>query len=200
MSSLLFLQKFMHNPKQVGSVAPSSRFLAQKMVEAVPWKEVGSVAELGSGTGPITKFIASKAKNTAKVFLFEKDAHMRSRLQAEYPEFVCAPDVIEMISIIKRNGVHQLDCIISGLPFFNFSPRYRQRLIHQIVGSLKPGGYFIAFQYSLQMKSVLEEAFDVESIQLVPLNFPPAFVYFCRKRNVPLGQGIIKNGKHPARS
>jgi len=47
--------------------------------------------------------------------------------------------------------------------------------------SLKPGGLFIAFQYSQQMKKLLGEHFSIEKIEFVPLNIPPAFVYVCRK-------------------
>ncbi|MBZ6451536.1 MAG UNVERIFIED_CONTAM: phospholipid methyltransferase, partial [Paenibacillus polymyxa] len=52
---LLFLQGFLTNPQRVGSLIPSSRFLAAKVVESVPWDEVKTVAELGSGTGAITR-------------------------------------------------------------------------------------------------------------------------------------------------
>jgi len=49
--SLLFLRKFLLQPKQIGSVWPSSRFLAEKMVQYVAWSKVHSLPELGAGTG-----------------------------------------------------------------------------------------------------------------------------------------------------
>ncbi|BFH68859.1 hypothetical protein J27TS7_23250 [Paenibacillus dendritiformis] len=98
----LFLQKFIHQPKQIGSIIPSSMLLARTMTDAVPWDQVRSAAELGAGTGAITDRIQQVAAPSAKVFLFERD-----------------------------------------------------QILGQIEASLAPGGWFIAFQYSLQMKKQL---------------------------------------------
>ncbi|GAA3404811.1 class I SAM-dependent methyltransferase [Paenibacillus hodogayensis] len=181
-SHLLFLKKFIQNPKQIGSIVPSSPFLANEMVRSVPWSEISALAELGSGTGSITRFIQANATRSAKVFLFEKDERMLSDLLEKYPAFLSYPNARELTEIIRMNGVHHLDCVISGLPFFNFSEELRDKLMSQITEALRPGGYFIAFQYTLQMKKHLERLFDVERIRFVPMNVPPAFVYICRKR------------------
>ncbi|MFO1442482.1 methyltransferase domain-containing protein [Bacillus sp. Bva_UNVM-123] len=179
--SLLFLRKFLLQPKQIGSVWPSSQFLAAKMVQYLHWNNVRSIAELGAGTGAITKAIESCVSESTKVFLYEKDHKMNSMLQAKYPQFICFSDACTLTEDIQQHGVEQLDCVISGLPFFNFPPETREKLITQVVNALKPGGYFIAFQYSLQMKKELAKAFTIEKIGFVPFNTPPAFVYVCRK-------------------
>ncbi len=181
-NSLFFLQKFIQNPKQIGSLWPSSRFLSKKMIQQVEWNEVGAIAELGSGTGVITREIKPRVSEQAKVFLFENEEKMRRGLQIEFPEFLCCQNAVHLMNVINQHGIQQLDCIISGLPFFNFSTEFREKLLNQVENSLKPGGLFIAFQYSLQMKKQLSERFEMEKILYVPLNFPPAFVYVCRRR------------------
>ncbi|MCD9023976.1 class I SAM-dependent methyltransferase [Cohnella silvisoli] len=178
----IFLRKFMNHPKQIGSVVPSSRFLAESMVNAIPWHNVKAAAELGAGTGAITQYIAQRASKDAEVYLFEKDTKMRRQLKLEYPGFTCAANAANMLRILEGNGERHLDCILSGLPFYNFPQEVRDQLMEQIVGALKPGGLFVAFQYSLQMKKQMAKLFDIEKIKFVPLNFPPAFVYVCRKR------------------
>lgn len=183
-NSLLFLQTFIRKPKQIGSLWPSSRFLARKMIQQVPWKDVLAIAELGSGTGAITREIKSHISEKAKMFLFEKDKKMKGNLEQDFPEFLCFQNAVHLRNVMKQYGVQQLDCVISGLPFFNFSTELRERLLNQVVDSLKPGGYFIAFQYSLQMKKLLSRQFEIVKIHYIPLNFPPAFVYVCRKRNM----------------
>lgn len=182
-NSLLFLQSFIRKPKEIGSVWPSSRFLARKMVQQVAWEEVGAIAELGSGTGVITREIQSHVSKKASVLLFEKNEEMNGNLQKEFPDYICSQNAVEMLKIMDHHGINQLDCVISGLPFFNFSKELRERLLNQVIDSLKPGGYFIAFQYSLQMKNLLARTFHIERIQYVPLNFPSAFVYVCKKLN-----------------
>ncbi|MBU5444997.1 class I SAM-dependent methyltransferase [Paenibacillus sp. MSJ-34] len=181
----LFLHRFIQNPKQVGSVVPSSRFLAGTMVRSVPWNEVTAIAELGSGTGAITRFIAPQVTGSAKALLFEMDDMMKNDLQTTYPTFTCHSNACHLTKIMKQQGISQLDCIMSGLPFFNFKSALRETLLNEISEALKPGGYFIAFQYSLQMKKHLSEKFVIEKIDFVPFNFPPAFVYTCRKRELP---------------
>ncbi|WP_102273405.1 class I SAM-dependent methyltransferase [Cytobacillus massiliigabonensis] len=182
-NSLLFLQSFIRRPKEIGSVWPSSSFLARKMVQQVSWEEVGAVAELGSGTGAITREIKSHASKKATVLLFEKDGEMNENLQREFPGYLCYENAVQLLNIMDHHDIKQLDCVISGLPFFNFSMELRERLLNQVIDSLKPGGYFIAFQYSLQMKKRLSKTFRIERIHYVPLNFPPAFIYVCKKIN-----------------
>lgn len=180
--SLLFLRGFLINPQRVGSVLPSSRFLATKMLQSVPWNEVKAVAELGSGTGAITSLIKAQLSGHTKVLLFERDKKMRNKLRTEYPDFTCHSNACQLVKKMNQEGIGSLDCIISGLPFFNFTSEMRDTLMNQIVEALKPGGIFVAFQYSLQMKKKLSEDLIIEKIEFVPFNFPPAFVYTCRKR------------------
>ncbi|RED57140.1 class I SAM-dependent methyltransferase [Cohnella lupini] len=181
----LFLRKFMGSPKEIGSVIPSSRHLTGSMVRAVPWHNVRKVAELGAGTGVITEAIARNVSPDARVYVFEKDSGMRRKLRMDYPDFVHAANAVHLDRVLGSDGQSQgqLDCILSGLPFYNFPQAFRDSLLEQIVNGLKPGGLFVAFQYSLQMKKQLSKHFVIERIKLVPLNFPPAFVYICRKGN-----------------
>lgn len=178
----LFLFKFLRSPAYVGSVTPSSRFLAKSMMESILWSEVHAVAELGAGTGAITQHIPSAASAQTKVLLFEKDPTMRQELIRKFPNYQCYSGSRELQLAIKNAGIEQLDCIISGLPFFNFPQAMRNQIIEQIHLSLRDGGMFVAFQYSTQMKQQLGEWFEMEEIKFVPLNIPPAFVYVCRKK------------------
>ncbi|MFB6367048.1 class I SAM-dependent methyltransferase [Paenibacillus elgii] len=178
---VLFLNKFIQSPKQMGSITPSSRFLARAMTKPVPWAQAQVIAELGAGTGALTRFIRQAKGPKTKVLLFEKEQLLREQLKAQFPEFSCHADACSMGQVLNQQRIEGLDAIISGLPFYNFPQQLRDRLIEQITSSLKPGGRFIAFQYSLQMKSQLEQDFDIETIRFVPFNFPPAFVYVCRK-------------------
>ncbi|MDF2714724.1 MAG: phospholipid N-methyltransferase [Paenibacillus sp.] len=179
---LLFLYKFSLAPKQIGSVTPSSAFLAKKMIASVPWVRVKAIAELGAGTGAITKYIDAAKRRNTKVLLFEKDPFMYDELARRYPDYSCHADACQLDLYLQQEGIGRLDCILSGLPFFNFPQQLRDLLMNQIAAALKPGGLFIAFQYSQQMRKQLDRRFDIEHIHFVPLNIPPAFVYVCRKR------------------
>lgn len=179
---VLFFKKFIRNPKYVGSMIPSSRFLANRMVKAAKWEQAENIVEIGSGTGAITRVIAKRVKPESKVFLFEKDDEMGELLQHDFPQFQREKNAMKLVSRLKEHNVQEVDYIFSGLPFYNFSPIMRLQLIQQCKEALKSGGKLIAFQYSLQMRRMLAEHFEIERISAVPLNFPPAFVYVCKKR------------------
>ena len=70
MDRLLFLRKFIDEPKKIGSLTPSSRFLANKMLKNLPWKNFSHVAELGAGTGSFTEQIVER-KPAACRFVFD---------------------------------------------------------------------------------------------------------------------------------
>ncbi|MET3289053.1 UNVERIFIED_CONTAM: phospholipid N-methyltransferase [Brevibacillus sp. OAP136] len=182
---LYFLYKFIRFPKQIGSVTPSSPFLAKTMLDAVPWGNVTAIAELGSGTGAITKHLLAASPQPQHVLLFEKDDTLRAHLARQYPDYAVYEDACQLETALLREGIEQLDCILSGLPFFNFPQAVRDQILEQINATLKPGGLFIAFQYSHQMKKQLSDRFDLLSIEFVPVNVPPAFVYVCQKRSEP---------------
>ncbi|TCZ81286.1 phospholipid methyltransferase [Paenibacillus albiflavus] len=181
---MLFLSTFLRSPGQVGSVTPSSKHLAQAMTKVVPWEQVRNVAELGAGTGAVTKYIQEAASKDTRVLLFEKDDVMRKDLCLQYKDYPCYTDATGLKFAMLYEQMDQLDCIFSCLPFFNFSPKLREQIIRQVLLSLKEDGLFIAFQYSKQMQKQFSQYFDIQSINFVPLNIPPAFVYVCTKKKV----------------
>lgn len=180
---LLFLQGFFKDPKRVGNLLPSSRYLANKIVQSVQWLDVNAVAELGPGTGAITRFITPQLADSTQVLLFERNKKMREYLKTLYPQYIFHSNASYLTKKLNQENIPQLDCIICGLPFFNFSYEMRNNILQQIINSLKPGGVLVAYQHSLHMKRKWAEQLIIEKIEFVPYNFPPAFLYICRKRD-----------------
>lgn len=178
---LSFLMKFIESPTQVGSITPSSRFLAEKMLESIDWENVRFVAELGAGTGAFTNHIQLLKHPNCKFAVFEKDDDMRQALYNLYPESSYFEDALCLAEKVQSMGMESLDAVVSGLPFALFEETVRQRIIDEVLQSIKPNGVFITFQYSLQMKHLLSSKFSRVEISFVPLNLPPAFVYVCHK-------------------
>ncbi|MGD8190674.1 class I SAM-dependent methyltransferase [Brevibacillus ginsengisoli] len=151
------------------------------MMKHVDWNNSDTIVELGAGLGCFTSQIQKLKSPTSKALIFELDPGMRSHLQEKFSDFHYYSDATTLSLAMREHGLTQVDCIVSGLPFSNFSNELRERIIDQVIESLKPGGVFITFQYSLQMKKYLTSIFNEVHISLVPLNVPPAFVYCCRK-------------------
>jgi len=176
-----FLYKFIQKPKAIGSVAPSSSFLTKKMLANLPWNDIETLVELGAGTGVFTDFIRKNKKESCQILVVEQDLDMREALQTKYSEFYYGVKAEKLDWLLRRYDLPQVDCIVSGLPFATFSESLRDKIMVAITHSLKPGGIFVAFQYSLQMRKTLKQNFRKVNIGFVPLNMPPAFVYCCKK-------------------
>lgn len=106
---LHFLNKFLHAPRQYGSVTPSSHWLAQTLLDPVPWNQVHSMAELGAGTGAITRFIPRGEKTGMNVFLFEIDPDFRRQLREEFPDVsattIVSGCVLRFITAVWRSWI-----------------------------------------------------------------------------------------------
>ena len=176
-----FLNKFLLSPGKIGSITPSSKYLTQKMLSAVPWAQIETLVELGAGTGVFTRYIADHKTASCQVLVIERDFHMRKLLRNTYPMFHFGAKAENLDRLLHQHALSPADCIISGLPFATFPDLLRHKLIATSYRVLKPEGIFIAFQYSLQMRKTLKTYFPQVGINFVPLNIPPAFVYFCKK-------------------
>lgn len=176
-----FLVKFFMEPKKIGSITPSSAFLTKKMLADLPWNKLDTIVELGAGTGVFTKFIADNRMEATEVVVIEQDFRMRESLKERYPFFYYGAKAEQLAALLKSCHLPQADCIVSGLPFATFSLLQRKRILTAVEHSLKEDGMFIAFQYSLQMRKILKQHFSEVEIGFVPLNVPPAFVYYCKK-------------------
>ena len=84
MNRILFLKRFIDEPKKIGSLTPSSKFLARKMLKDLPWKNFSHIAELGAGTGIFTKQIVERKLPACKVLIVEQDFSMRHSLEEKY--------------------------------------------------------------------------------------------------------------------
>ena len=84
MDRILFLKKFIAEPKKIGSLTPSSRFLVDKMLKNLRWENFSHVAELGAGTGTFTEQIIRRKPSDCKFLIIEQDFYMRHLLETKY--------------------------------------------------------------------------------------------------------------------
>ncbi len=190
--ALRFLSRFIQSPQRIGSITPSSPTLVRTMLLDVRWDEVGTVAELGAGTGVITREIDALRPASSHFLCFENDPDMKRRLGREFPAVVIEDDAFRLPEALAAIGVPGLDCVVSGLPWVNFSPHDRFRLLADIHRLLNPGGVFVAFQYTRQLQEFLEATYHHVDRQYVWANIPPAFVFVCRK-------GLVSRASAPHR-
>lgn len=153
LSHLLQLPKNFH---EVGSIVPSSRFLAQDMV--APLRERGGqrrILEVGPGTGPITKEILHLMSPGDELFISEINKRFLEQLQKNLSDNKYYQRHRKRVTFIE-GPIQQLrfqeppsgfNCIVSSLPFSNFTPAMVQEIIDTFHYLLAPDGRLTFFEY-----------------------------------------------------
>ncbi|MCI1694475.1 class I SAM-dependent methyltransferase [Aneurinibacillus aneurinilyticus] len=181
MDKVLFFKSFLRSPLQVASLIPSSPFLVNHIARHVNQLAPLRVAELGAGTGVLTRALVDECPSIQSLLVFENEKNLKNHLRNIFPRLPVYADAFALHEAMQEQGIGQLDCIISALPVSWFSAEQNEYLMELVYRCLKPGGAFIMFQFSLQMRKYLRMTFQDIKIKYVPLNFLPAFVYYCYK-------------------
>jgi phosphatidylethanolamine/phosphatidyl-N-methylethanolamine N-methyltransferase len=180
-----FLKQFWKNKKMIGAMAPSSRFLAQKMTDNIDFAKAKVIVEMGPGTGVFTKIVMRKMNQDTKLVVFELNEVFYKRLKKGIQDdrVILIHDSAENLSdYLEQHALQKADYILSSLPLSNFEEELKTTLLHTIEGSLAAHGSFIQYQYSLDAKKMLQSIFHSVEVSFTPLNIPPAFIYTCQKK------------------
>ncbi len=175
----------------MGSVVPSSRFLAQAMLEHIRFNEATRLVEIGPGTGAITHHIPKHLTNPNQYLGIDVNPEFVERLRAEFRHFSFEEGSAEFLGeVIARKGWNSVTDVISSLPWTIFPSDLVGRILDSISSSIEPGGTFSTFSYlhgrftsrGLELRRELERRFDrVELSPMIWKNIPPAYVYYCHK-------------------
>lgn len=186
-----YIKQFLRDPKRTGSIGPSNEELSELVTETARLNEMGTVVELGSGTGVFTEKILEKKSPEALFFAIEINPEFCEATKSRCPSATVYRDSAEnMKKYLEQHGKDSCDCIISSLPWAVFDHGTQDRLLNVIWDVLKPGGRMITFSYSISMmvpnarrfRSTLRNKFtSVVKSKTVWSNFPPAFVYSAEK-------------------
>jgi phospholipid N-methyltransferase len=161
------------------------------MLEWIAWDEVRVVIEYGPGTGVFTEHVLSRIHPGTVFVTIEIHPEFAARLTRRFPDVrVYQDSVLNVKDICDREGLREVDAIVSGLPWALFTEAEQQRYLEAMLTVLKPGGQFVTFAYlqglllhaGRRFQHTLQQTFaEATSSPTVWRNLPPAFVYRCRK-------------------
>ncbi|MHC4405777.1 MAG: class I SAM-dependent methyltransferase, partial [Planctomycetota bacterium] len=145
---LKFLGQYVWKPAVVGAVAPSSRGLARKMTEWIDWPNVRAVAEYGPGTGAFTGRILSSMSPGTRFFAVEVNPNFVETMSRRHPNVDVVQDSVKNVpEICRKEGIEQLDAVISGLPWAAFRKEDQTDYLDAMMEVLKLNGQFVTFAY-----------------------------------------------------
>ncbi len=181
-----FITRFLAQPHSVGSVWPSSRYLAKVMLQDVPLKAGDVVVEYGPGTGPFTSLLRSHVAQGVEYLGIERDYKLYKGLKRRFPEMrLHHGSAEETPTLLQQYGLKPASLIVSGLPFANMPPALQQRILEASHEALDDNGIFRTFTYlfssisprSLHFQKLITNYLQKkEHDKMVLLNFPPAWV------------------------
>jgi phospholipid N-methyltransferase len=182
---LLMLGKFVRHGSTIASFVPSSRFLARCLIKGIDWDRARCVVELGAGTGPITTQVVKHAKPHTKLIVIEQDGDFCHRLREKFAGAsnldVVEGDACHLDKILAERGIATCDHVLSGLPTPSIPAPAREAIMAAAAKVLPPEGMF---RQLTNMPWVFyrfyKNYFNDVKFKLVPWNFPPAGVYYCR--------------------
>lgn len=170
-----WLKKFVKNPREIGSVAPSSPALGELMTGSIP--SDARVLELGPGSGAITTYILQKISAPSRLTLLESDEELARQCQTKFPGITMWNADVEDALMAHTDT---FDVILSGIPFAVMEKEKRLRVFQLIKERLSAGGQFIMFQYSISTRDELASIFGTVTTKFTPWNVPPAFVFVAK--------------------
>jgi len=167
----------LRDPKAVGALVPSSRYLASQMVDLLT-VDAEVVVEFGGGTGPVTRAMLDSGFLSENIYVFELSRQLCMHLKRKFPG-------VNVINA-SASSIKSLDCdvggIISSLPLRSIPDAAVAEILKASREKLQPGGCFVQFTYDLVK---YHRSFDVGfrhlSKRIVWANLPPARIDIFQK-------------------
>jgi len=178
-----FLRQYISTPRITGAIAPSSKYLAAKMIENINFLKAKYIVEYGPGTGVFTTELIAKRKPGTQLLLIERNEKFYKMLTEKFkdvPDIKIINDTAEHVGdILKKNGIPLADYIVSGLPFASLPGGAAHEIMLQTQRCLRNGGKFITFQYTRMKFDFFRTYFKRFDVTHEWRNVPPAYVLTC---------------------
>lgn len=183
MNNLNFLVQYLKTPRRIGAVAPSSMWLAEKMIGDIDFENAKCIVEYGPGTGIFTDKLLEKKRPDTTLFLLETNKEFCTRLREKYAEahniIIIYGSAEHVDSYLKKYGISRVDYVVSGLPFASLPKNVSETILYKTKNIIGKEGLFITFQYTLLKKAFLAKYFRKIEQERVFRNIPPAYVLKC---------------------
>jgi phosphatidylethanolamine/phosphatidyl-N-methylethanolamine N-methyltransferase len=179
-----FFKGWLHRPRAVGSIVPTSSVTAKRMASIVDLKSGLPVLELGPGTGVITKAILQRGVPPEKLYAVEYSPEFVRHLKLAHPKvnFIHG-DAFNLGETLGSMGDATFDSAISGVPLLNFPVAERIKYVEGILDRLPPGRPMVQLTYG--PKSPVPPGlgnYNVEHFRFVLRNIPPTQLWIYRRK------------------
>jgi phospholipid N-methyltransferase len=183
-SAFVFARNFFKNPRMLGSVVPSSRYLVHQLLRDVDWERARVIVELGPGVGTISREVLRRMRPDATLLAFEINDEFVRHLNGniEDPRLrVQHRSGAEVNDALRELRLGKADYVIAGIPFSIMSDEERMAVLRNCHEALAEGGVMLVYQFSAKVRADLEKLYGRVQRMFEPRNVLPAHVFKCRK-------------------
>ncbi len=182
--AVIFLTEFIKNPRQLGSVIPSSVFLKRRIIKAASLTSARTIVELGPGSGGTTRAILDAMPQDARLLSIELNPGLfRLGQRIDDPRYTAHHgDASDLDSILAQYQLAPPDAVISGIPFSCMDRSVATTLLQLIHQQLSTDGRFVAYQLSRRVDELNQfYRADRRTEEFEWLNIPPLRVWSWQK-------------------
>ncbi|MBS3743465.1 MAG: methyltransferase type 12 [Wenzhouxiangellaceae bacterium] len=175
-----FFRGFLKDPRQVGSIIPSSRFMERRIIEFSALDDARVVVELGPGTGGTTRALLAAMRPDARLVAIDVDPAFTEIVSAiDDPRLVAhTGSAADLAEILQQHGLSQADVVISGIPFSTMPKSVGTAILEAVRDSLSADGVFVAYQFRAEVARLADSVFGPPLRSApVPLNIPPMRIW-----------------------
>jgi len=185
--SVLFFKRFLQRPLQVASIVPSSKALVERVASKMDFSQPRVIAEYGPGEGVHSREIARRMGPDSSLLLFELDPAFSRDLERQFTGDrrvrVVHGDAARLPLELARRDITCCDYILSGIPFSILKIERKRALLRQTYDALAPGGCFIIYQVTNELKQHAK-LFEHAKSEYFLQNIPPMFITVFQKAPV----------------
>ena len=169
-----FYKALFKNPRAIGSVTPSSPWLARGVASMVPRSE-GYILEIGAGTGAITQALLRRGIPRQQLIIIESSEILVEELKKKFSLIKILEGDAKNLSALLGDLSKNIDAIVSSLPLLVLPEETKNKIISEIEKILKPKNYYIQYTHGF-FPSVFESKVRFKKVKSknIWLNFPPA--------------------------
>ena len=185
----MFFRQWLRRPLSIAAISPSSRFLARRVVAALP-ADTRRVIELGPGTGTFTRALLDHGIAGDDLLALEFNPELHGYLRQQLPSIRVVlgdarelPDNPEVRRFIDEGPVQAM---VSGLGLLAMSKDTQKEILAGAFRLMGDGGAFVQFTYGPKVpvhpEVMAELGLQAQRRGFTLRNLPPASVYVLRKR------------------
>lgn len=179
-----FFKGWIHRPRDVGSILPTSSVTARRMASVINPSSGLPVLEIGPGTGVITRAILARGIAPGQLCTVEYSPEFVRHLRRQFPGVdVIEGDAFDLDGTLGARRGQTFDCVISGLPLLNFPVEKRVAYLEDLLRRIPEGRPVIQLTYG--PKSPVPPglgSYSVEHFDFVIRNLPPTQLWIYRRR------------------